>query len=362
MRGSPRLALATATALLMLSGCGHGVAETSTHPADAPPRWVGASEQDGTVLSLYEGWNSVGVHEVHADRGWKSRYVKLDEPADALASLDGSSWAVAHGQSGRVVVMHEGETPVVLAELDPAPLRLATGDLDRDGTVDVVVASDGPRPLLHLIHGKGDGFAPPRIVPLDPKGRQTPTVTLVDLDGEGSLDVVAALSTGDKDTPIPDHIRVFRNTAHGYLADEWRAKVPSPERVRAGDFDEDGLPDVLVTGSEGAWLHRSAGYGWLDTPEKISGGAITDGQLVDVDGDGHLDIVLLDADRPAVEIRPGVGAGRTAVTKRHEVGEGPVSLAVATRGDETLLVTANASDKSFTTVRVARSGSRRSGT
>lgn len=345
-------------ALLVVAACGHGSENSSTHPADAPPRLVAAAPQSGAVLSLYDGYDAIGVHEVHVDRGWASSYVKLDEPADDLAVLDQNRWAIAHGQSGRVVWMQPGETPSVVVKLEPAPLRLAAGDLDHDGNVDVVVVSDGSRPSLHVVRGHAEGFHPPTHVPLDPKGRQTPTLTLVDLDHEGTLDIVTGLATGDRDAPIPDHLRLFRNTTHGALVDESVVRVQAPEHVDAGDFDEDGLPDVLVTGREGAWLHLSAGFGWLDTPEKISRGEFSAGRLVDLDRDGHLDIVLLRRDRSVLEVHPGVGAGREAPVQRYDVGEGPISMAIVERDDERLVVTANADGKSFTTVRVARRPSR----
>ncbi len=359
MRGSPRLAGVIASPLLMLAACAHTSADTRTHPADAPPRWVGAAPTPGSVLSLYDGFAAVGVHDVHLDRGWRSRFVKLDEPADDLAILGPARWAVAHGQSGRVVVVDAFGPTVEVARFDPAPLRVETGDLNRDGTMDVVVAADGDRPILHLVHGQDDGFAAPKHVPLDPKGRRSPALLLVDLDREGSIDVVTGLTTGDRQAPVPDHLRVFRNTTHGELVDEWMARVRSPHALHAGDFDEDGLPDVLATGPEGAWLQISSGYGWLNTPEKISRGSITDGGLWDVDEDGHLDIVLLRADRAFVEVRRGVGAGRTAPVQRYDVGAGPVSVAMVRRPGETLLVSANAQDRSFTTVRVADTTSRR---
>ena len=340
-----------------MAACGHSSA-SSTHPADAPPRSVMATQQPGSVVSLYEGYDAIGVHEVYADRGWRSRFVALPEPADDLAVLDDNRWAVAHGGSGRVMLIDGNAEPIEVATFEPAALRLVSGDLDSDGHVDIVVASDGPAPALHLLFGNADGFRTPRHVPLSPKGRSTPSVLLADLDREGSLDVLAGVWSGRVGEPIPDHLRVFRNTTHGKLSDEWTSQVRSPAHLHAGDFDEDGLPDVLVTGPQGAWLNLSAGYGWLDTPEKLSRGEFTGGALNDVDGDGRIDIVLLRADTQTVEVRPGVGAGRTAPVQRYNVGEGPISLALVERNDETLIVTANATERSFTTVRAARRRSR----
>lgn len=341
----------------MMVACGHGSA-SSTHPADAPPRSIRAAAQPGTVVTLYEGYDAVGVHDVYVDRGWRSRFVSLPEPADDMAVLDETRWAVAHGGSGQVTLIDGNATPTTIATFEPAALRLVSGDLDSDGHTDIVVASDGPAPALHLVFGSAEGFRAPRHVPLSPKGRTTPSMLLADLDREGSLDVLAGVWSGRVGEPIPDHVRVFRNTSHGRLSDEWTSRVRSPAQLDAGDFDEDGLPDVLVTGPQGAWLNLSAGFGWLNTPEKLSRGEFTDGALADVDGDGRVDIVLLRADTHTVEVRPGVGAGRTAPVQRYDVGEGPISLALVDRDDQTLIVTANSAERSFTTVRAARRRSR----
>ncbi len=337
--------------------CGHGSA-SSTHPADAPPRLVRATAQPGTVVTLYEGYDAIGVHDVYIDRGWRSRFVSLPEPADDVAVLDETRWAVAHSGSGQVTLIDGNEASTTIATFEPAALRLVSGDLDSDGHTDIVVASDGPAPALHLVFGSANGFRPPRHVPLSPKGRTTPSMLLADLDREGSLDVLAGVWSGRVGEPIPDHLRVFRNTSHGRLSDEWTSQVRSPAHLDAGDFDEDGLPDVLVTGPQGAWLKLSAGFGWLNTPEKLSRGEFTGGALADVDDDGRVDIVLLRADTHTVEVRPGVGAGRTAPVQRYDVGERPISLALVDRDDETLIVTANSAERSFTTLRAARRRSR----
>jgi len=324
-----------------------------------------AAGDEGRVLSLYDGWDAIGVHEVHVDKGWRSTYVKLSEPADDLAVLGPQRWAVAHGESGRVVLLDgDDHQPATVAQFEPAPLQVASADLNRDGHIDLVVASDGQRPLLHLLHGRAGGFAPPELVPLDPKGRTTPSLLLVDIDQEGHVDVVAGLTTGTPQSPIPDHLRIFRNASHGGLVDEWRAQVRSPHQLDAADVDEDGLPDILATGPDGAWLQHSSGFGWLDSPDKLAGGTVSGGVFRDVDRNGHLDIVLLRADKQRIEVHPGIGAGRFAPTLHYDVGAGPVALAVVERPDETLLVSANADGRSFTTAKVeaARSAPHRSGT
>ncbi len=360
----PTACIVATVSAFAFGGCAHPMA-THTAPAYAPPRWVGASTGGQHVLSLYDGSNAVGVHEVHADGGWRSHEVELPEPADAVVSLSRTTWVSLHGKSGTIRLAHLDGGRWERSEihrLEPAPLQATAGDLDGDGRKDLVIVSNGPRPMLILLPGVAGGFGVPAVVPLNPRGRTAPSVHVCDVDGEGSLDVLVGLSTGTQSSPVPDHVRAFRNAAHGELVDEWMVQVRGPLHLHAADVDADGLPDILATGAHGAWLLPSAGFGWFEDAEQLRGGSIADGTLADIDADGLVDLVLLDAGRARFEVRRGIGSGRLGPSERYATGDGPVSMAVLPRPSGTLLVSANHADASFTTVklRVSRSADRRS--
>ncbi len=346
------------TAATMLGGCvRHGVAE-QTVPADAPPRWLDTTPDGTELIALYEGYDAVGMHEVHADRGWRSRFVDLGARVDALAPLSDDAWVTVNGDAGTVELARRTRGTWVterIATLDAAPMQVASGDLNRDGVPDLAVVSHADRPVLRVFVGTASGtFQSPRSVRLDPRGRAEPTLSMVDLGQNGLYDVLVGLRTGGFSTPVPDHVRVFGSVGHGGLADEWMVRVPAPARVDAGDVDEDGLPDVLAVGPRGAWLLQSVGLGWLDTPRQIARGPFVDGLLEDVNADGHVDVVLLDGDQARFDVRLGSGAGRLAPSQRYTTGAGPVAAAAVHRGEDVLLVSANREDRSFTTVQVRR--------
>ncbi|MEM6291755.1 MAG: VCBS repeat-containing protein [Myxococcota bacterium] len=355
---TPPPSLFALAAAISLCGCvHHGVAE-QTIPADAPPRWVGTGPNGAQLLALYEGYDAVGLHEAYADRGWRSRFVDLGGRIDALTPLTEDAWVTANNEAGTLNLARRiggAWTAERLATLEAAPTQVAAGDLNRDGVPDLAVVSHANRPVLRIFVGTASGtFRTPRIVPLDPRGRAEPTLDMVDLGRNGLDDVVVGLRTGAFSTPVPDHVRVFGSVGHGGLADEWMVRVPAPTQLDAADVDEDGLPDVLAVGPRGAWLLRSVGFGWLDTPQQVARGPFVDGLLDDVNGDGHVDVVLLDEQAARFDVRLGSGAGRLAPSRRYVTGAGPISATTVRRGEEVLLVSANAEDRSFTTVQVRR--------
>jgi len=116
------------------------------------------------------------------------------------------------------------------------------GDLDGDGSLDIYVAGGTQdRVLLN----RGDGrFVDYTEFVLGEEADYSYTATVVDLDLDGHLDVVAPGCTG--------RIRVYRNDGEGRLFD-YSATIatnPSDEcvtSVAAGDVDGDADPDLFVS-------------------------------------------------------------------------------------------------------------------
>ncbi|HET9371591.1 MAG TPA: VCBS repeat-containing protein [Vicinamibacterales bacterium] len=185
---------------------------------------------------------------------------------------------------------------------DSAP---AFGDLDGDGDLDLVVgnkidagAGDGAR--LYVLTNDGNSTAtrfragePMRIA----EGYNF-TPALGDLDADGDLDLV--LGTWNSD------VLVFRNdgsrTSAKWVADA--AATIRPPRVShatpaLGDLDGDGDLDLLLGQANGAFLlYRNAGSPRAARFELVSehlddlrAGRRSAPALVDVDGDGLVDIV-----------------------------------------------------------------------
>ncbi len=232
---------------------------------------------------------------------------------------------------------------------------MAVADMDGDGRLDVVMRSLEPNQLHILFQntptswsrrsidatpfgadGEGmavgniDGIGHPDITisgywlhaPTDP--RQEPYVSHVidtevglspsdfnhntkedigDVDGDGDLDVVISPAEGYRGGDNYD-LAVYLNpgsprTAHGWPRRVLASNFNGGHFVRFGDMDSDGDLDVVSGIAWSQWGQTSAiriyynlGYGYFGQPQTVaSGRGLYAGNVVDIEGDGDLDIV-----------------------------------------------------------------------
>ena len=162
------------------------------------------------------------------------------------------------------------------------PRLLAYVDWNQDGTLDLLATDD----YLHILLGLGGGAFAKAIdcgISLShfSKGGDAPPPVVADFDQDGRLDL--AVGNGV----------LFGMNGCGFAS---RFDYPDWWPLVTGDFNGDGLPDLVTGSEEGLVLLTANGTTSLAGPAKLANG---DGQVDavsalagDLNGDGRLDLVV----------------------------------------------------------------------
>jgi hypothetical protein len=127
-------------------------------------------------------------------------------------------------------------------------------------------------------------------------------VTVFDADGDGRQDVLFLSGISLDGAPAAESaLRLFRNAGRGTF-EEVTAKAGLTAQIyamgaAAGDFDNDGWPDLAVTGVGRSRLFKNAGEGrFVDVTDRAGlgkrTGFSTSALWIDYDRDGWLDLVI----------------------------------------------------------------------
>ena len=167
---------------------------------------------------------------------------------------------------------------------DDSPImRFKLADVDGDGSLDVLAGTFNG---LQVLYQSGDGSLAAARYLGSIQGAQAHDVAAADLDGDGDTDVV---------TSIYGSPSIRMRQADGTYTEAIRFRVATFDLV-IGDVDGDGRPDVVgTTGSDVRVFHNDLS-GWRDTVHTATlpqGSGIGGVRLVDVDRDGRTDVIAL---------------------------------------------------------------------
>jgi VCBS repeat-containing protein len=206
-----------------------------------------------------------------------------------------------------------GEGSVPLTFGTATTRALALGDLDGDGHLDLVQGilghnrvylNDGAGNFTHVFTGS------------QPEGNNTRAVAIGDVNRDGSLDFVAANFGG--------HARLYLNDGTGanYVVQPITSQTWSGDDIALVDINGNGLLDVVIaagdnTGPQVNVLVLNTGDPVHPFGPEGSAGIVLDSSVVegsrgvtvgDVDNDGDIDIIFLNAgvpDRIYLQVNPG---------------------------------------------------------
>jgi len=182
-------------------------------------------------------------------------------------------------------------------------------DLDGDGKMDIValIAQQHERVLAFYNNGPGAGFALETLYAAPHPNWGSSGIQLVDMDGDGDLDVL--LSHGDTlDDNIlkPYHgVQWLENKGGFDMQEHTISTMPGVHRAIVADLDGDGDKDILASAmiafDAGGAEKELASIGWLEqvAPGQYVKRSIEKGwprhctiDAADYDGDGDLDFAV----------------------------------------------------------------------
>ena len=167
---------------------------------------------------------------------------------------------------------------------------------DEPDEVGVFVAETGSDQVRAFSYQGAGVFSPGSVVGTAPGVKD---LFVADVNGDGQDDLLAAC-------PEDNSVRCFMTMASGYT---FLSGIGGASRVAAGDFDNDGMCDIVTTAFGGLAVFRQIANSVFGPPQPLGpvSGAVNDLICADIDGDARPDVVLLLGAAQALYWRKNLG-------------------------------------------------------
>jgi hypothetical protein len=286
--------------------------QTGSTVTNALPYTVYAPQQGPFVMQATPGF-LVSENEVDAPF-----IVAADVNGDSLADVIMPGPDLSN--SGSIaVLLGQANGTLSTAQYIPVPLTpyaLAVGDVDGNGTADLVsITSDNSSSTtVSILSGDGHGnFQPPTVQQTFAAIFPGPAY-LADLDGDGKPDLVLGIR---QLTGTVGDLVWLKNTGGGFAAPVTLATLGSSGSFSIADFNLDGRPDILYMASDSSF-HLLLNQGNSQFNDQVAGGLtgiVGQANVLDFNLDGIPDLVVQTDGTNGWELISFVGNGKGSFTQ-----------------------------------------------